>query len=270
MRSPEAGSKRSVGLPGNAECIKLGSVTQVNSPVPSHPLQSVSKGERVVIIGTGEQAAIAFEYLTHDSPHEVVAFSAEEHFIEKLDDRSYCGLPAVPLERLPGFYPPSEYRALVAASATQLNRVRRRLLDVVKAAGFDCISYVSSRAFVWPSVRIGSNTFVFENCVLQHGTRVGDNVLLWNGASVAHQTVIEDDCCLAPNATVAGFCRVGRGSFLGVGCCVSDVLSIASDCIIGAGAVVIRDTEPRQVYVGNPARPTGSDSFEVFGISTGK
>jgi sugar O-acyltransferase (sialic acid O-acetyltransferase NeuD family) len=252
------------------ECSKLAAMTQVNAAVPSHPLQWLPKGERVVIIGTGEQAAIAFEYLTHDSPHEVVAFSAEEPFIEKLDDRSYCGLPAVPLGQLAACYPPAEYRAFVAASATQLNRVRRRLFNLVRAAGFDCISYVSSRAFVWPSVQIGHNVFIFEHCVLQHGSRVGDNVLLWNGASVAHQSVIEDDCCLAPNATVAGFCRVGRGSFLGIGCCVSDVLSIASDCIIGAGAVVIRDTETRQVYVGNPARPNGSDSFEVFGVPTGK
>jgi len=235
-------------------------------PAPSHPLQSESDGEQVVIVGTGELAAIAFEYLTYDSPHQVVAFSAEPDFITWLPDQSYCGLPALPIDQLAGAYPPQRHRVFVAVSATGLNRVRRRLLDAVKAAGFECISYVSSRACVWPSVEIGENAFIFENCVLQHGSKVGDNVLLWNGASVAHSSVVEDDCCLAPNAAVAGFSRIGRGSFLGIGSCVSDVLSVAPDCVIGAGAVVIRDTRSRQVYVGNPARPTGSDSFEVFGI----
>src|SRR6516225_5520010 len=41
-----------------------------------HPLQELSEGERVVIIGTGDMAAIAFEYFRYDTPHKVVAFSA--------------------------------------------------------------------------------------------------------------------------------------------------------------------------------------------------
>jgi sugar O-acyltransferase (sialic acid O-acetyltransferase NeuD family) len=234
-----------------------------SSPPPAWGTRPAGPGERVVIIGTGEQAAIADEYLTHDSPHEVVAFSADPQF---LGGGSCRGRPAVPLDGLPAACPPQEYRVLVAASSARLNRVRRRLLDVVLAAGYRPISYVSSRAFVSPSALIGENVFVFENCVLQPGARVGDNALLWAGACVAHSSVIEDDCCLAPGAAVAGFCRVGRGSFLGIGCCVSDTVTIAPDCIVGAGAVVIRDTEPRQVYAGNPARPTGRDSFATAGV----
>ena len=67
-----------------------------------HPLQELSKGERVVIVGTGETAAIAFEYFRHDTPHEVVAFSAEAPFITSED---YYGLPVVPLEELAIAYP---------------------------------------------------------------------------------------------------------------------------------------------------------------------
>ncbi|HUD38899.1 MAG TPA: acetyltransferase [Streptosporangiaceae bacterium] len=232
--------------------------------LPRHPLQAQSEAHRVVIVGTGEQAAIAFEYLTYDSPHEVVAFSADA---EHLPQGGYCGLPAVPLDQLARDYPPATHRVFVAVSATRLNRLRRRLFDDVRAAGFGCISYVSSQAFVWPSVPIGANSLVFEDCTIQRGASVGDNVILWSGACVAHSSVIEDDCCLAPHAAVAGFSRVGSGSFLGINCCVADTVSIASDCVVGAGAVVIADTKPRQVYVGNPARATGKDSFEAFGVT---
>ena len=34
----------------------------------------------------------------------------------------------------------------------------------------------------------------------------------------------------------------------------------------GAGAVVVKDTDSRQVYVGNPARATGRDSFSAFNV----
>jgi len=228
-----------------------------------HPLQAPAEGERVVIVGTGEQAEIAFEYFLYDSPHEVVAFSTEPQFVKAA---TFCGRPVVPLDQLAAAFPPSEYRAFVAVSATQLNRLRRRLYEAVKAAGYTCVSYVSSRAFVWHNVEVGENSFIFENNVVQHRVRIGDSVILWSGNHVGHRTVIEDDVFVASHVVISGFCRVGRWSYLGVNSSVRDGLSLAEDCVIGAGAVVVKPTDSRQVYVGNPARATGRDSFRVFNV----
>jgi sugar O-acyltransferase (sialic acid O-acetyltransferase NeuD family) len=236
--------------------------TSRKAGIALHPLQALDHGERVVIIGTGEQAALAHEYFTHDSPHEVVAFSADAEFIR---DDKYRGLPVVDLATLPAAYPPDRYRAFVAVSTTQLNRVRRRLYDAVKALGYRCVSYVSSSAFVWHNVEIGENTFIFEHNVLQHMVRVGENVILWSGNHVGHQSAIERDCFISSHVVISGFCRIQRGSFLGVNSCVTDTRTVGVDCVIGAGAVVVRDTQPRLVYVGNPARSTGKDSFSAFG-----
>jgi sugar O-acyltransferase (sialic acid O-acetyltransferase NeuD family) len=228
-----------------------------------HTVQAAPAGARIVIIGTGEQAAIAYEHFTNDSPHEVVAFSADPDFVKS---DVFEGLPVIPLDRLAVTFPPTEYQAFVAVSPTQLNRLRRRLYDQVKASGYTCASYLSSRAFVWHNVEIGENTFIFEDNVLQHRVRVGDNVILWRGNHVGHQTVIEDDCFVSSHVVISGFCRIGRWSFLGVNSAINDQLVVAEDCIIGAGAVVVRNTEPRQIYVGNPARATGRDSFAVFNV----
>jgi sugar O-acyltransferase (sialic acid O-acetyltransferase NeuD family) len=231
-----------------------------------HPLQGDTKGERVVVVGTGEWGASALAYFSYDSPHEVVAFSAEASFITS---DVYCGLPVVPLEELAKAYPPDEYRAFVAVSDIQLNRVRRRLFDAVKTDGFNCVSYVSSHAFVLPDVEIGENTFVHENAALEFMVRVGDNVLIGAGTCIGHSSVIEDDCYAGPHVVVCGNSTVGRRSFLGANSCIADCVSIAEDCIIGAATVVLKDTEPRQVYVGNPARPTGRDSLVTFGVAVG-
>lgn len=231
-----------------------------------HPLQSEFKGERVVVVGTGETGALAFEYFSYDSPHEIVAFSAEAAAITS--DR-YYDLPVVPLEELARAYPPAEYRAFVAVSLTQLNRLRRRLYDTVKAAGFDCVSYISSHAFVMPNAQIGENAFVHEHAELEHRVQIGDNVFIGAGTCIGHSSVIEDDCYAGPHVTVCGMCTVRRGSFLGASSCLSGGVTVAEDCIIGAGAVVLKDTKPRQVYVGNPARPTGRDSFVTFGVTSG-
>lgn len=231
-----------------------------------HPLQRVTEGERVVIVGTGEWGATAFEYFYYDTPHEVVAFSTEASF---MTTGEYCGRPVVPLDELASRYPPAQFRAFVATSKAQLNRVRRQLHDAVKDAGFDCISYVSSHAFALPSAEIGENCFVQENASLEFRIRLGAKVYVGAGTCVGHSSVIEDDCTLGPLVAIGGNCTVGRGSFLGAGCCLSDSVKIGEDCIIGAGAVVVKDTKPGQVYVGNPARPTGRDSYVTFGVNTG-
>lgn len=220
-----------------------------------------SAGEKLVIVGTGESAAVAFEYFKYDSHHEVVAFSTET---SSLTSDEHCGLPVVPLERIAETCPPSEYRAFVAISATELNRLRRRLCDAVKALGFTCVSYVSTHAFVLPNVEIGENAFIQENVALQFQTRIGNNVFLGSGACIGHSSVVEDDCYFGPNSTVCGNCRIGRSSFIGANSCISHNVSVAEDCVIGGGAIVLKDTEPRHVYLGNPARPVSQDSFETW------
>ena len=101
--------------------------------------------EKIVIVGDGETAELAYEYFTHDSPHEVVAFAVEREYRQK---EELFGLPVVDFEGLEGRYPPAEFKAFVAVSYNQLNRVRARLFRETKRKGYACLSYVSSRAFV--------------------------------------------------------------------------------------------------------------------------
>jgi sugar O-acyltransferase (sialic acid O-acetyltransferase NeuD family) len=221
-------------------------------------------GERVVIVGDGETAELAYEYFTHDSPHDVVAFVVERAY-RKRDE--LFGLPVLDFEDMEARFPTADYRAFVAISYTKLNRVRTRLYQEVKRRGYRCLSYVSSRAFVWHNVLLGENCFIFENNVLQYGVRIGDNVVLWSGNHIGHQTVIGDNVFISSHVVVSGYCQVGENCFLGVNSSVADNVKIAKDCLIGMGAVINRDTVERKVYVGSPGRPV-KDSFEVYGLET--
>jgi sugar O-acyltransferase (sialic acid O-acetyltransferase NeuD family) len=232
---------------------------------PQDHVDRYGRPRKLVIVGAGESAEIAYEYFTYDSPHTVVGFGVEEQFrtVDTLE-----GLPVISLDSLPRVFPPGEHSAFVAVSSTQLNRLRRRLFDRVKELGYNCASYISSRSFVWRNVSIGENVFVFEDNVLQHHVRIGDNVVLWSGNHIGHRTVVEDDCFVSSHVVISGFCTIGRRSFLGVNACFADEVNVGEDSVVGAGAVVIKDLPPRGVYVGNPARPTGGDPFHTFGVPT--
>ncbi len=222
-----------------------------------------SQAERVVIVGTGEFAEIAFEYFTHDSPYEIVAFSAEKAFVKK--DKMF-GLPVVPFETLENIYDPAKYRIFIAVTYTKLNRIRTRLYEQAKKKGFFPVSYVSSRAFVWRDVEVGENCFIFENNVVQHKVKLGNNVILWSGNHVGHRTKIGDNCFISSHVVISGWCEVAENCFFGVNSCLADELEVGRDCIIGMGAVVTQDTQPGKVYVGSPARPLEKSSLEAFDV----
>jgi sugar O-acyltransferase (sialic acid O-acetyltransferase NeuD family) len=218
---------------------------------------------KIIIIGDGETAELACEYFTHDSPHDVVAFSVEREYLKK---QELFGLPIIPFEDLTDRYDPAEYVAFVAISYTQLNRVRARLYQETKRKGYSLVSYVSSKAFVWRNVEIGENCFILENNVLQYAVKVGNNVVLWSGNHVGHQTIIRDNVFVSSHVVISGYCDIGENCFLGVNSSLANNLTIAKDCLIGMGAVVNKNTEARQVYVGNPAKPLGKDTFAVYGV----
>ena len=120
----------------------------------------MKKSKKLIIVGTGETALIAYEYFQYDSEYEVVAFSVHEKF---LTVSKVNGLPVVAFESLEQSFPPSEFEVYVALSSRKLNRERTKIYKEAKAKGYKCATYISSRAFVWRNVEIGENCFIFEN-----------------------------------------------------------------------------------------------------------
>jgi sugar O-acyltransferase (sialic acid O-acetyltransferase NeuD family) len=222
------------------------------------------KTKKLVIVGTGETADIAYEYFTHDSPYEVVAFSVNKEYINQ---NELFGLPIVEFEDLEVLYPIDAYEVFVAISYVKLNRVRRKMFESCKAKGYTCANYISSKAFVWHNVKLGENIFVFENNVIQHKVSIGNNVILWSGNHIGHQTVIEDHVYISSHAVISGFCRIGESSFIGVNSTLNDNVTIAEDTIVGSAALIVKNfTDKGYLLIGSPAKVASKTSYESFNV----
>jgi sugar O-acyltransferase (sialic acid O-acetyltransferase NeuD family) len=206
---------------------------------------------RLVLVGSGEFAQIACEYFDHDSDYEVVAFTVDRDHLEQVE---LAGRPVVAWEDLQRLYPPDEVKLLVAIPASQLNRLRARFHAEARLRGYRFATYISSRAFVWRNALVGENCFIFEGNVVQPFARIGNDCVLWSGNHIGHRSVIHDHVFIASHAVVSGYCEIGERSFIGVNATLKDGVKVAADNVIGAGAVVTRDTEPGRVYVGSPAQ----------------
>jgi sugar O-acyltransferase (sialic acid O-acetyltransferase NeuD family) len=217
----------------------------------------------VVLFGTGDFAQVACEYLHRDSPHEVVAFTVHEQYIEESE---LLGREVVPFERVEELHPPSKFAMFVALGFSGVNKTRRALYEECKGRGYELISYVNSRAIHWGDLDIGDNCFIFEANVIQPFVRIGSNVVLWSGNHIGHHTRIADHCFIASHVVISGNVTLGDETFVGVNATVRDGITVAPRCVIGAGALIMKDTEEGGVYSvpGTQARPMKSWELEGF------
>ena len=221
------------------------------------------KSDKLIIVGDSAFAQIAYEYFTHDSNYEAVAFSVERQFLKR---KELFGLPVVPFEELQELYDPKRHRIFVAITYIGMNSVRTRLYKSAKEKGFTPVTYVSSKAFVWRNVEVGENCFVFENNVIQPFVRIGNNVIVWSGNHIGHHSIIHDNCFISSHVVISGFVEVGENCFLGVNSTISNNVRVAKDCLVGAGALVMKDTEEGAVYRAERTKRAEEDSRSYFKI----
>jgi len=103
-------------------------------------------------------------------------------------------------------------------------------------------------------VEIGEGTVVMANAVINSSTKIGKHCIINTASVVEHDNVLEDYVHISPHATLAGIVTVGKSTHIGAGACTKQVLNIAPNCIIGAGAAVVKDITESGTYVGVPAR----------------
>ncbi len=209
------------------------------------------KNKKVIIIGNTSNARLAKYFFDIDSEYETAAFSVNKKYISETE---FEGLPVIPLEDIEKTYPPSEYDAFAAVGYTNMNKVREDLYNQCKDKGYRMANYISSRCSYLSQFQPGDNCFILEDNTIQPFVKIGNNVVLWSGNHIGHDVIIEDHNFITSHVVVSGFVTIKRNCFLGVNATIRDGITIAPETLIAAGAIIMKDTEEKGVYL--PARST--------------
>jgi len=108
------------------------------------------------------------------------------------------------------------------------------------------------------SVCIGDYVSIGPGVVVNRGLLNGDVTIIEDHAKIAgvnvnHNCHVGRGTVISAGVAMAGSCDIGDYCFIGVGATLSGV-KIADYTLVGAGSVVVKDTDPYDVVVGNPAR----------------
>ena len=218
----------------------------------------------VVIFGASQWAELAHFYFTHDSPHQVVGFTVDRDYIS---EDTFRGLPVVPFDAVEKHFPPGAYEMFLPISFKKMNHFRAEKYSAAKAKGYTLVSYVSSKASIWPDFTCGDNCFIFEDNTIQPFVRIGNNVVLWSGNHIGHHTTIDDHVMITSHVVISGCCRIEPFCFFGVNATVRDETIIAHDTLVGAGALILRDTKPFELYKAAPTEPAKIRSDQIRSLS---
>lgn len=131
------------------------------------------------------------------------------------------------------------------------NYVRKDIFEKYKLNYYTAIH---PTAVIGMDVQIGIGTVIMANACINSSAKIGNNCIINTGAIIEHDNVIEDNVHVSPNATLCGTVRVGECTHIGAGVTVRNNVYITSDCVIGAGGVVVKDIENKGTYIGVPVR----------------
>ena len=101
---------------------------------------------------------------------------------------------------------------------------------------------------------IGEGSMIMAGAIISPGVTVGRHCILNTGSIVEHNTVLEDYVHVSVAAKTGGDVFIGKSTWVGIGASVNNCISICPGCMLGAGAVVVKNVTEPGVYCGIPAR----------------
>ena len=116
------------------------------------------------------------------------------------------------------------------------------------------VTIVHPSAQIAINVSIGKGTVVMAGAVVNVCSSIGEHCIINTCAVVEHDNVIENYVHISPNSALGGTVCIGECTHIGIGATVINNIDVCGDCIVGAGAVVIKDIKNTGIYVGVPAR----------------
>jgi UDP-2-acetamido-3-amino-2,3-dideoxy-glucuronate N-acetyltransferase len=127
-------------------------------------------------------------------------------------------------------------------------------------------SHVMKDAFIGEHCNLGQNVVVSPGCRLGSGCKIQNNVSIYTGVE------LEEDVFCGPSMVFTNVINprafierkseyrrtlVRRGASIGANATIVCGITLGSFCLIGAGAVVLRDVPDYALVHGNPGRVRG-------------
>ena len=203
-----------------------------------------------VIIGAGKYGAVYLSYLK-EAGIEIIGFLDDD---PKEWEKSVDGIPVLgSISKLESLKATHNVEAVYCPLGN--NRLRVKLLRHAERLGYHTPNYIHPSVTISPNVKIGKGVYILLGTNIMPDTVIEDYVMISMGVNVAHHNILGIGTFLSTGCNFGASIEAHPYTYCGIGSTIMTGLhSLGKDCLIGAGAVVIKDVPDGAVVAGVPAK----------------
>lgn len=135
------------------------------------------------------------------------------------------------------------------------NKLRVKFLVMAKEYGLQTPNYIHPSVNISPNVTIGEGVYILLGTSIMPHTVIKNYVMISMNVGLAHHNVLEEGVFLSTGCNFGASIHAHKYAYCGIASTIMTGLhELGEDCLIGAGAVVIRDVEPKAIMAGVPAK----------------
>jgi sugar O-acyltransferase (sialic acid O-acetyltransferase NeuD family) len=135
-------------------------------------------------------------------------------------------------------------------------RIRVGMLERARALGYRTPNFIHNKADIAPTIFIDNEGIYIESStIIFPYVTIERDVMICGGTIVAHHCHLAQGTFISAGVNFGASIRTGKYAYIGIGSTImTGIKELGEDCLVGAGAVVIRDVPERAVVAGVPAK----------------
>lgn len=204
-----------------------------------------------IIIGAGTYGEVYLAYL-QEAGEEVVGFLDDD---PKYEGVSVRGVPVLgKISLIETLMNTDGIEAVYCPLGN--NKLRVQFLEKARSLGYKTPNYIHPSVIIAPFVEIADEgVYILQATQVMPYVKIELDVMISTGANIIHHshlsqgTFVSNGVCFGANVLSKKYAYVGMGATVMTG-----VKVLGENCLIGAGAVVIKDVPDNAVMAGVPAK----------------
>jgi len=192
--------------------------------------------KKIIIFGNGDHSKVVASEINKLNKYKIIAKLKNNkeiiNFKKKVDKNTY---------------------GIVAIGS---NFLREKIVKFVKnyLNNLKWAKVISKDATIAKKVKIGEGSIVIAGSIINTGSIIGKHCSINTGSVIEHDNYFEDFSGTGPRTVTGGNVKVGKRSYLGIGCVIKNKIKIGSDSVIGGKSFVNKDCNSNSIFFGVPAK----------------